>query len=172
MRNIIKNKKGDVFGMSFSMIFSILLIIFFIAAAFVAIKFFLNFSGRAQVGLFFSDLRDEVSSIWQSQNAVGYTFNSTLPSGIDYVCFANFSAPAANSNSWEESLLYEVKRGKSGLLNKNIVLYPPSKAYDLGYNQIEKIKLPDSNPYCIEVKDGKVSITLDKTFDDALVRIG
>ncbi len=170
---MIKNKKAEgVFGMSFSMIFSIILIIFFISAAFIAIKFFMGFGQCAQVGLFVDDFKNKVNGVWQSQSASGYIFNSTLPSGINYVCFVNFSAPAYRAEEWEESVFYEAKRGRAGLLNKNLVFYPSNKACDLGYNRIEHIQIPDTNPYCISVRDSKVSISLERDFGEALVRVG
>ena len=84
MVRVIKNKskKAQIFGMSFQMIFSILLIIFFIATAFIAIKFFLGIQTKSQVGFFLNDLQGELDKAWERQEGSFY-FNGSLPSGID-----------------------------------------------------------------------------------------
>ena len=61
-----KGKKAEVFGMSFGMIFSIILIAFFIVIAFIGIRYILNWQKQTQIGLFLRDLQEEVNDAWNS----------------------------------------------------------------------------------------------------------
>ena len=60
-----KRKKAQI-KLSFGMIFSIILIIVFLAFAFYAIKVFLGIQNTAQIGKFISDLKSDVDRVWKS----------------------------------------------------------------------------------------------------------
>lgn len=161
-------KAQGLFGMSFSMIFSILLIVFFIAAAFIAIRFFLNYQRNIQIGLFYEELQTEIDRAWNSQST-NFEFNSTLPSGIKYACFVNMSAEASGADAIEKEIYSDVKFGS---YNNNFALWPVEKAGALSHKAIKHIGLPDTNPYCIPVTDGKISIVIEKSFEEPLVGVG
>ena len=100
----MKNKRGEgVFGLSFSMIFSIILIIFFIIVAFIAIRAFLNMQKTMQISSFFDELQYNVDVAWNSDSS-DFVFNYTLPSGVEYVCFVNLTEKTKNPNSYEEAI--------------------------------------------------------------------
>ncbi len=169
LRKIKCDKRAQVFGMSFQMIFSILLIAFFVATAFIAIKFFLGIQKKSQIGFFLTDLQDNIDQAWQNQESNFY-FNSSLPSGIDYVCFLNLSAEINDATAIGEEVYENVKRSGIGF-NVNFILWPITSAEDLSFKTLKHLQLPSTNPYCIEVKNGKVSIKIDKSFDEALPRV-
>ena len=159
-----KNKKAQLFGMSFSVIFSIILIAMFIAVAFYAIGKFLEIKKCSDIGMFYNELQNAVDNSWNSQKS-SFVFESSLPLSIKYVCFANKSL-AISSTSNKEREIYKEINGFG-----NIFLYPAKKACGLGDNKIKHIEEAKRNPYCIEVKSGKIKMKIEKGFKDILVKI-
>ena len=171
-RRLIKNKCAQgTFDMSFGMMFSILLIIFFIVIAFIAIKSFLSTKDCAQVGIFSDNLQKDIDKAWNSQKS-NFEFKATLPSGLEYVCFADLLKPDKGSEIdkkiYTEMSIYEQSKA-------NMFLYPREKACNMPYYTIKHINLNQTiesrNPYCIAVKDGSVNIKISKDFNEALVKI-
>ncbi|MBU2612803.1 MAG: hypothetical protein KKB62_03725 [Nanoarchaeota archaeon] len=90
--------KGAQMKLSFGMIFSIILIIIFLAFAFYAIQQFFSFQGQVTTSKFYDSLRKDVDEVWkasQASKAVGYL----VPSGVSQVCF--------NDDSFENVVLYK-----------------------------------------------------------------
>ncbi len=164
----MENKKAQqIFGMSFGVIFSILLIIVFIVVAFVVIKPFLETGKCAQVGIFKSDLQEEIDKAWTSDSS-NFKFTGTLPSQIEYVCFANWSKPVNGFND----IVAEFKNYE--VYDANLFLYPIKKACDMehikiNHLDINKITLTN-NPYCI-INNKKIGIQISKGYGDALVSL-
>ncbi len=173
MRKINSKKaQGGLFGMSFSMIFSIILIIFFIAAAFTAIKYFLNLQRCSQVGMFTSSLQNKIDIAWNSQSSLFY-FNASIPSGIKSVCFVNLSSPPKNANTYEKNMFTEIQNTGADNMKSNFYIYAPEKDYcGLKWKTINHIDLSKKNPICITAKNGIISIKIERNFEDALVRVG
>ena len=69
-----------------------------------------------------------------------------------------------------EEVYENVRRSGIGF-NVNFILWPITSAEDLSFKTLKHLQLPSTNPYCIEVKGGKVSIKIDKSFDEALPRV-
>jgi hypothetical protein len=164
-----KNKKGQgTFEMSFSMIFSILLIIFFVIVAFIAIRAFLKTKDCAQIGIFYEDFEVEVRKAWNSQKS-NFEFKGNLPGSLEYVCFANLSINPRGEfeNIGTDIWIYQGS-------DANIILSPHQKAC-IPYNtiahlDIEKITF-NNNPYCVEIIDGRISLKIEKDFNERLVRV-
>ncbi len=158
------NKRGQIFGMSFRTIFSIILIIVFLAVAFIAIRYFLNIGDCTRVGFFYRDLQEEVDNIYFGGQVVDKEFKINLPSGIRRVCFANLSEPITNFVDYADM--------DAGNLNHNIFLVPFQKACDLGSNKIKHINMTEitlkDNPWCVDVTR---NLRLKKEFYDKYVRI-
>ena len=90
-KRFIKNKKGqEVLGLSFGIIFSIILIVFFIVIAGIVIKSFLGAQDCARLGIFIDRLEKDVDKSWNSPSD-SHTFKGDLPSKIDYICFGNLT---------------------------------------------------------------------------------
>lgn len=169
--NFVKSKRSQgIMGLPFSVIFSIFLIIFFIVIAFIAIKYFLGWSSCGNVGLFLEDFQNEVDDLWKNDGS--FEFSSTLPSGIEYVCFANFSdrksSVGIESDIYDEFKAYEGRQ----LYNSNMFLYPIEKACDMEFKTINHMEFSGGNPLCIPVENGKIKIKLEKGLRDALVKVG
>lgn len=162
-----KNKKAqEVFGMPFSTIFSIFLIVVFIVVAFYAIRYFINIGKCSETGLFLDDFQNAIDNAWQSQSS-SKTFSNSLPSAIEYVCFADLSK--ASSSTGKEKEIYTELR-KNADYTANLFFYPQKKACIKAAN-IKYIEMPEGNPYCIPVKNGKVEIKIEKGFYDSLVKV-
>ena len=168
----VKNKKAQgIFGLGFGTIFSIILIVFFVAVAFIAIKSFLDTQRCAQIGIFKNDLQIEIDKTWNSQKSE-FEFKSRLPTKIKYVCFADLSKPitatGSAGNMGRELGVYQ------GYI-ANMFLYPTEPTCDMVYHEIDHIDIDKiislKNPYCITVDDGNINIDIVKNFDDKLVSL-
>ncbi|MBU2503633.1 MAG: hypothetical protein KJ879_01080 [Nanoarchaeota archaeon] len=160
-------KRGQI-KLSFSMIFSIILIVIFLAVAFYAIRTFFGFQESAQVGVFVSDLQSDIDRIWRSsESSQAREYN--LPSEINNVCFVDFTEGVGGRGDFSH-IYSELKFQDYG--NKNMMFYP-SGSSDLEGTEIKNINLNEitknDNPFCLEVSDGKLKMTLVKNFGEALV---
>jgi len=158
-------------GMSFGTIFSIILIIFFVVIAFIVIKYFLGLQKCTQIGIFLDDIQNEIDTAWNSEKSE-FAFNPSLPSNLEYVCFANLS----------KSLDYEGILGEISMdiglyegTGANLFLYPTINACDIPYHTVNHIDLDEmigaQNPYCIEISEGKALLNIKKDRGERLVRI-
>lgn len=169
------NKKAqEVFGMSFGMIFSIIIIIAILGVGFFTIRHFLSLSKCSQVGLFLEDLQDEVDRAWTSGIYQG-TFEGKLPSSglsnleIEKVCFGDLDDNAPNDRITQEELDNYQNPG-DGFFT---FLYPPENACggDLFYKKLQHAETSGNKFFCVDVKNNIASIKLDKTPSDSLVKI-
>lgn len=162
-------KAQQSIGMSFGIIFSILLIIFFLIIAFIAIKAFLGTKDCTQVGMFLDDLETEVTSTWSSQGG-SITFKRSLPTKIDYVCFANLTQTSKGQN---KDVFRQISYYKG--TGATLFFYPKNAACKLPYKKIEHLDMEaitkEHNPYCIPVERGVVKIKIERDFTDRLVRV-
>jgi len=160
-------KKGEVMGLSFGMIFAIFLIVIFIVAAFMGIRFFLDFGKVSGVGMFYNEFQDEVDNAWNGQSSSSH-FDIDLPQGIKKVCFANLSETSKITNPGEE---YEHIKDFF-VYEANVFLIPPGEGQGMEYKLIDYINIAKitekKNPYCVNVEDG---LTIKKDFYDKLVWI-
>lgn len=165
------NKRGQM-ELSFGMIFSLFLIIIFIAFAFYAISKFLSLSDSAVIGKFKESVQNDIDKLWKGSQGVwspksGYT----LPKGIELVCFADFSEKAKGN---KKDIYVKLNQLSSGG-DRNMVFYPNGagtglNSFTMEHIDIKKITLTD-NPYCAENKKGKVMLTLNKEFGENLITI-
>ena len=165
-----RNKRAQqLFGLPFSVIFSIFLIIFFIVIAFIAIRHFLGLRDCTQIGLFIEDLQADVDRAWSSQSS-SFEFSGNLPSNLDYVCFANLSN-SLKGGDIESEVYSDISIYQSA--DASLFFYPRANACDMPYHNIEHIDVNGitelKNPYCIEIESGGVVIKIEKEFGEALV---
>ena len=80
-------KKGQL-NISFGMIFSIILIVVFLAFAFYAIQKFLSFQHDATIAKFYEGLKNDVGKVWASTQA-SKEGEYNLPTSVVKVCFKN-----------------------------------------------------------------------------------
>ena len=90
-RNLL-NKKAQM-QISFGMIFSIILIIFFLAFAFFGIRAFLSVQGSGETAKFLNDFQSDAEKVWKSAQS-SENEEYTLPDERSFVCFVDFSSSA------------------------------------------------------------------------------
>ena len=86
-----KKSKAGQMNLSFGMIFTIILIIVFIAFAFYAIGKFLNIQKAAKTAQFIDAFETDVNRMWKSSQG-SHQINYSVPSSVDYLCFTDFSS--------------------------------------------------------------------------------
>lgn len=136
----MKGDKKAQLKMSFGMIFSIILIILFIALAFFGIKKFLSLQDYTQSEKLKNDLQEDINNMWKSSQGA-QELEYSVPRKIEGVCF----------NESELENFYFLPKGKySGALLENL---------DLS-------SLKEGKPLCIENIGGKITLTLEKEFGE------
>ncbi len=141
-----RGKKAEL-NLSFNMIFSIILIVAFIAAAFYGITKFLEFQDTVTIDKFGSDLQDNVDTLRKSSGSEGWEVEYYLPKKITAVCFKDDDY---------QNLYFESEKIISGMKIEHINI-------DATLNGEESA--------CFENTDGKVSMILSKDFGDVLVTV-
>jgi len=177
------NRSQESIGMSFNMIFSIILIIFFLVAAFVAIKYFLGMQKEMQLRTYFESFQGKISEIGSSAGIVGneYVFEKNAPSGTLGLCYLDFNLPSSTTYSGVDGpKCTEIKR-QLGTKQANFAFY--SSSYDkimkrAGYKMITGINiesLPSSaDPYCYCITKnalGKIRIKISTTTENSDLKI-
>ncbi|MCK5624705.1 hypothetical protein KAI04_02595 [Candidatus Pacearchaeota archaeon] len=142
---VTPDKRGQM-KLSFGMIFSIFLIIIFIAFAIYAITKFLNLQKTIQLESFSKDLQTHVDAMWKSPKG-SQEETYFLPNHIEAVCFTNDEF---------NNLMFRSSN------------YPDEE----NIKHIDLAKITSSeDPYCIPNTDGKVKLTISKDFGEELVTI-
>jgi hypothetical protein len=163
---IKKRGQQSSFGLSFSMIFSIFLIIIFIITAFIVIGVFFDFDDSVSVAKFYTNFQDDVNSVWRSSSTPSFSHKIKLPKEITHVCFANLSAPITGSKEIYDQIKYYK------YTDSNIFLIPPGAAKDLDINNITHLDIDlitsKQNPYCVP---NPYTITLSKGVRSRLVNV-
>lgn len=132
--------------MSFGMIFTIILVIVFIAFAFYAIKGFLNLQKNIQTKQFFENFQKETDRMYQSSyGSKKVSFN--LPSNVEKICF---------KNQQEKNVLLDLKKGV--------------EEKTINYLNNEKI-LNGRSEVCATVIKNKIEFTFSKEYGEDLVTI-
>ncbi|MEJ2267684.1 MAG: hypothetical protein P8X70_01260 [Nanoarchaeota archaeon] len=139
------NKRGQM-KLSFGMIFSIILIIIFIAFAFYAITKFLELQDSVKIGQFKDNLQNDIDKMWKgSQGTQEKSY--VVPKKVKAICFVDDEY---------RNLVFE---------SEHFI-----ESEELEHLDIEKT-LAGEDSLCIENIKGKVSLTLKKDYEDILVRI-
>jgi len=163
-----EGKRGQ-FEISFGMIFSIIIIIATVAVAFYVIKQFMGVNECAGIGGFYEDFQGQLNKAWSSTISKG-VYTGTLPTSIEYVCFAN---PGKAYTGTKYKAQYDALKDTIQTFgieeNKNVFLYPSAGCKGMEYNSIEHINIADF--FCVDVVEGKVKINFNKDVSDALVKL-
>lgn len=131
---------------SFGMIFSIILIIAFLAFGFYAIKKFLDLQSSVQIEQFMQDFQNDVDKMWKSPEG-SRSVSYTLPAKVNSVCFKNDEF---------ENLQFTASSIIRGKMIEHLDILNITS---------------EENPYCIENMKGKVRFTIVKDFGEVLVRV-
>ncbi len=147
-RDLKENKKAQI-QMGFGVIFSIILIVVFIAFAIYGISKFLEIDRIAKMAKFESDLQDEINSAFRS-DSISKPFEYHLPKKITQVCFEDK----------EYENMYYLPREYGGVLLKNIDI-------------LRTVTGPGSlnRRLCIDVKNGRFFVNIKKDRNENLVKL-
>ena len=165
-----KKSQGGIFGLSFGMIVSIILIVFFITSAFMGIRTFLNWQKCANLGMFIDDLQVNVNTAWNAEYLQA-NFTSALPSGVHSICFVNLTDQALNANTEEKAIFDLIQEGAISDYKANLFIYAPNKDYCLKWATIKNVDLSQKNPICIKTFSGKVKIQITRDYTSPLVKV-
>lgn len=159
------DKRGQL-QLSFSMLFSIIIIIATIAVAIYFISNFLETSRCAQINLFKNNLQEKIDEVWRSAQAQ-QTFEINLPTKVDEVCFGSV-AQAGNEYQKEFAQL----RRYSEFEEYDLFLLPNLEACG-GSSAISQLKhVEKTSFFCINLKNGKGDLNLIKeTSAQSLVKL-
>ena len=156
-------KKGQL-QISFSMLFSIIVIIAILGVSFYVITFFLNLDTCGDVGFFYRDLDLEIEKAWKSQIYSG-KFEGDVPSSVDRVCFGDLNSVGSDFSE-EREFLSKYRRAE-----KNVFLYPDAKGCDIGMSTYNVEHAEIDGFWCVDAVKGKVTVKLEKDGGDALVKL-
>lgn len=166
-KRLLENKEGQL-KISFGMIFSIFLIVVFLAFAFMGINRLLSTNENVLIGKFVSEFSADVETVWKS-NEVNQIYSYKLPGKVKGVCILDSESSGSGSGlEFYDDLMFEVSS-----IEENLFFYPPSSSGNLGGSVISYVDMGQTtltdNPLCIKVNDGEVDIKLIKTRGNPLV---
>ena len=144
----MKRKRGAM-ELSFGMLFSIILIIIFIAFAVYGIGKFLNLQKNIQTKTFVNDLNYDIDKLWRSQGSQPVTY--TVPVNVERVCFSE--------DEFEKDINMEIMGGKS------------IETYDLVHAKLSDDFSSGKGGDCVSVEKGKIALQLEKEYKETLVTI-
>lgn len=158
------NKRGQLMGMSFQFIFTLILVAVAFFVAFWAIRHFMHTAEAGRIGTFVEDVKQEVRSIWgQAEASTTPEFSFSAKFGL--VCFANVTLCGLHSYN---SIQFDCSYWNETAPDKNFFLIGKKGETDLAERcglssawLIEHINLTQ-NPVCYPVKDGKVEMNFTK----------
>ncbi|MEM4153154.1 MAG: hypothetical protein QXK80_03535 [Candidatus Pacearchaeota archaeon] len=172
-----RGKKAQIMGLPFQFIFAIILVAVAVFVGFYVIRMFLNQAEQAKINDFVKNqLEYEIKNIWMTEEAK-VTKDLPFSKNFDYVCFINQSKPCSQNTNVPLNFCSEYEMWKNS--NKdNLFLIPLGKAEK--YNTLTAWHIScgtkecisfNTNPYCLPVNEGKVSIKLLKESGNPLVII-
>ena len=135
--------------LSFGMLFSIILIIIFIAFAIYGIGKFLNLQKNIQTKTFVNDLQFDIDKLWNSQGSQPVTYS--LPANVERICFSD--------DEFEKDINMEI-RGEKLIEERNVKHAKISDELSKG-----------GGGNCVSVEKGKIKLQLEKDYGETLVTI-
>ena len=162
-----RGKKGQMMGMPFQFIFSMILIAVVLFVAFWAIKHFMAISETANIGGFVSDIKTDINNARNSGTEANMTPIISFSAKFEKACFANLSAPCSGpdapvctaakafgySGKTGENLFLVGKGNKFGVAE----VYGMESGIKITCDDIECISLK-KNPVCHYVSNGDISL--------------
>jgi len=143
-------KKRGAMELSFGMLFSIILIIIFIAFAIYGVTKFLDLQKNIQTKTFAENLNFDIDKLWKSQGSQPVTY--AVPGNVEMVCFSE--------DEFEKDINMEI-RGKKSIETYNIKHAKLSEDFSKG-----------TGGNCVSVEKGKIALQLEKEYKEILVTIG
>jgi hypothetical protein len=159
------SKKGQL-QISFGMIFSLILIIATVAiTGYVLVRFVIMKEG-VDCSQFYDSVQKSVDSAWVGDGATFYPLKESVSSKIKNVCFGNISLPPNKYKSIYDEIKFRSSK------DSNIFIYPiDSKICGNGPTSKRLDHISSSNFFCVQVKEGKITINISKSSTENLVTL-
>ena len=122
--------------LSFGMIFSIFLIIIFIAFAFYAITKFIKLQENVLKEKFVKDLQGNVDEIWKNKGSAGETYS--LPKKVERICFTDDEF-------------------------NNLLIISEKVTEEKNIEHVDISKITEEGDYCISNVDGEVKLVISRS---------
>lgn len=166
---ILEKRGQEVFGMSFGMIFTIILIIAVVSVGIYAIVSFIGWSNCQKIANFYDKLQSEVTIAWSSRNYDQVPNNLFVPSGITKVCFGTLDQTAVGDDETIKRSYTYIYRSKP----PNVFLYPSKKACDGVLDRVTINNLNTSSFFCVPVNkpNGKVEVKISFREENSFVSV-
>lgn len=151
---------------SFGMLFSIILIIVFIAFAIYAIIFFLDLQKNAKIGKFFDEFQSDVDSLWRGTYG-NQEVEYYLPEELTHVCI---KIPDV---AGEDNVYFLPEINGVDLKSKNISHIDQVKTtstQNKNINPIQGFNEPQKT-LCVKNIDGKIRMILKKAYGENSITI-
>lgn len=146
-RGVKSNKKAQM-NLSFGMIFSIILIIFFLSFAFFGIKKIITIQQNTQMNLFLKDFQSDVDKLWNS-NSGSNKLSYILPRKVNKICFVEGDK---NIELYEKGTLIPIESKKINHINME-----------------ETLRLYGEDKICIDILNSRISFYIEKAYGDNFV---
>ncbi|UZE93873.1 MAG: hypothetical protein IB618_03875 [Candidatus Pacearchaeota archaeon] len=163
-----KHKKGQVMGMPFIFIFSLILIAVALFVGIWAIKGILDRACQAEINSYVAELENEIISVWSAEEASKTTDNLKICNRIETVCFVNQDNCNLRGGIIPADLCSVIVPTWARTDKDNLFLYPGGKAENLGTYSAWHLKcgtqecLSIDKTRCFPVEDGKVIFRITK----------
>lgn len=161
--------------MSFQSIFSVILIVVFIAAAGIVVRVMLKNFEYSEIVQFRQDLKSNVENIWTTTTAEK-TISLSLPSKISHVCFSDNIADAKEED-FPSKEIYDAVMFFSDE-DAEVFFYNPDVLEGHNINPFMKIGCGTAQKPCLEISEtcciinkNGVAITLKKEMGNANVQL-
>jgi len=142
-------KQKGAMELSFGMIFSIILIIIFIAFAIYGITKFLNLQKNIQTKTFVDNLNFDIDKLWKSQGSQPVTYS--VPGNVDKVCFSD--------DEFEKDINMEIRGEKS------------IETYNIKHAKLSDDFSSGKGGKCVSAEKRKIALQLEKEYKETLVTI-
>jgi len=163
------DKEGQL-NLSFSMIFTILIIIVTIAVASYVIVKFLNVNKCQEIGTFYSDLEKEATKAL-SAGVYSDTFTIKMNSfngKIKAICFGNLTQTALSKS---DDIIKRELNEEAIDPRDNIFIYPTSEACDAKFVSKKIGYIETDGFFCVALSKGTSQFRMSITEDDNRVKV-
>ena len=177
------NKKAQIMGMPYQMIFSVFLIAVFVVAAIIVIKPLVSSGEQTKIVTFYQELQTEIGKAWVTESMTK-TLPLSLPTRVKAVCFSkNLENVETNigklnqdeTKAYENLKLYRDK-------DANLYFYPDESVSVFGVTPYMKVTCGQAKMDCLNLSnipnnfycfknDGSLKITIEKRDYEKDVRI-
>jgi hypothetical protein len=147
-----KNNKAQM-KISFGLIFSIILIIVFLAFAFFGIRKFIEISENIKGETFLNDLQTDIEDMWKSPRG-SEKYSYRVPKGAQAFCFE----PPDPDSEYEEDNAYFIPSEYGGKILEHI-------------DWEDTMRNVQGNMLCFDVKNQKITLFLRKEYEQEKVTI-